>query len=496
MAQHLRDLSKPEAAAAFPVQTPGGGDPNRSVVMTVLRHELRQLKGSFRFKASAFLLVSLMTLAAMSSAGRYRSEIREQSRAADGYARQLAAATVDQAAEMLHPAMRPPWRLALAVDGGQAGTPNIYSLALSALVTPRLWRLHSGNYRLPDAEPLDWMFVIRVVLPLCAVLLGYSAVCGERRAGTLQLLLSYPVSSRKVFLGKFLALWSCLATPFTAGAFLSLLIAAGLGIPFQAQDLTKALAVALLGLWAAAFFVLVTLLVSSLAGDSSTSLSILAWLWVTAVIVVPAVSGLLAHPLRPIPSEEESGREMRLIDQRIAHEYAGREGHWRPPEWASADGFAWEWASAEAENRRSAQQEEVRRRILRRKLGQARLARALASLSPAYLIEDLAERLTGAGLWRDQSFLEQAWVFRSVLASRLRSLDARDPDSPHILFFSGYLSQRPLAPDAIGRFAFRERAVRQGLAGARAVLALFAVETLTLAAAALYSFSRCEVNEP
>ncbi|HEX9943024.1 MAG TPA: ABC transporter permease subunit [Thermoanaerobaculia bacterium] len=472
----------------------GSGAANR-VVATILLHEVRLLTGTFRFYASAFLLVSLLVLAAVTAAARYRGESLEQEAVTDEYAARLAGATVDQVVEILHPAIRSPWRLALVVDGGQAATPDAYGQALSALVAPRLWRIHSGNHRLPGSEPLDWMFVIRVVLPFSAFLLGYNAVCGEHRAGTLKLLLSYPVPRWKIFTGKLLAIWSCLAAPFLAGAALSLLIATGLGgVPLHSQDLIKAGLLALLGLWAAAFFTLVALLVRSLARDSSTSLSVLAWLWVTAVIVVPAVSGLLAHRLHPISAEGEIGQEMEAIDQRIAREYAGREGRWRPPQWATSDGFAWERSSAEAENRRFAFQEEVRRRAVQRKLGQTRLARNLASLSPTSLIQDLAERLTGSGLWRDESFLRQAWAFRSVLAEQVRALDARDPESPRILFFSGYVSKRPIKPGAIERFAFRERSVRQGLAAARPVLALLAFETLALAAASLYFFSRYDAG--
>lgn len=442
----------------------------------------------------AVLLVFMMVLAAVTSAARVRSERAAQADAMESYRRMLSTATLDQSVETLHLAVRPPWRLSLVVEGGQAATPDAYGQALSALVTPELWRTYSGNYRLPGSEPLDWAFAIRFVLSLGAFLLGYDAACGERRAGALKLLLSYAVRRWQVFTGKLLAIWSCLAAPFLAGAAASLLIARLGGIPFLAQDVAKAGLVVLLGLWAAAFFALIAVLVSSLARDSSTSLSILAWLWVTMVIVVPAVSGLLAHRFHPIPTEGEIGRENRAINQRIAREFAGREEHWRPREWAAADGFSWERVSAAAENRRAALQEVLRRHVLGAKLAQARLARELSSVSPASLTQDLAERLTGSGLWRDASFLEQAWAFRSALANRVRTLDAADPDSPHILFFSGYVSQRPLGREIIPSFVFHERLLGQGFRAAGPALALFLFETFALAAISLFFFSRCDAG--
>lgn len=465
------------------------------VIVTVFWNEIRQLTGGLRFRVSAILLVTVMALAAVTAGVRYQDEILEQKAITDGYENEVEGRTLDRMAEILHPAVKPPWRLALVVDGGQTTTPDVYGQVLSALVAPEIRRTHSSNERLPSREPLDWMFAIRIVLPLAAFLLGYDAVCGERRPGTLKLLLSYPVSRWKVLAGKLLAVWSCVAAPLLAGAIVSLLLAAVPGrIPLTAGDVARAGMVLLLGLWAALFFSLTALLVSSLARDSSTSLSVLAWLWVAGVIVVPAVSNLLARRLRPISTEGETALRMKAVDQRIAREHAGREGRWRQPEWAAADGFAWERRSAAAANERFDLQEAIRRQGLRRKAGQARLARNLASLSPMSLIQDLAERLTGSGLGRDESFLEQAWRFRPVLWKRLAALDARDPASPHILFFSGYLSKRPVGAAGLPRFSFQERAVRQGLLDARLGLAAFALETAVLAVISIFVFSRYGVG--
>src|SRR4051812_3613463 len=403
MTENLQNQLTPEPGGAA---TPwlSGESPGSSVVMTILRKEVRHVIGSFRFQAAALLLVGLMALGAFTGGARFHNEALVRSAVADSYAAEIAGVTVDQVAEILHPAVKPPWRLAPVIDGGQAVTPNVYAQALSALVAPELRQIHSGNDRLPGREPLDWMFAIRVVLPLAAFLLGYDAVCGERRRGTLKLLLSYPLPRWKVMASKLLALWICLAVPFLAGAAVSLLLAFGpAGIPFQTGDLIRTGLMGLLGLWAAALFVLVAVLVSSWCRDSSASLSVLAWLWVTGAIVVPALSGLLAHRLRPILSEGEIAERMRALDQEITREYAGREGHWRLPEWAAADGFAWERASAAAEDRRAAAREEVHRRALQRKIGQARLARTLAWLSPMSLATDLGGRLAGSGLERDES---------------------------------------------------------------------------------------------
>ncbi|HEV7784944.1 MAG TPA: ABC transporter permease subunit, partial [Thermoanaerobaculia bacterium] len=493
MAERLKDLPLPETAGLALFWTSRSGAASLGTVAAILRHEVRQLTATFRFRALGFLVVLLMLLAAVTAAARYHGQELEQRGLADDHARELRGATVGQAAEILQPALKAPWRLSLVVDGGQSATPDVYNQALSPLVTPRLFRIHRGNERLPFSTPVDWSFVIRFALTFAAFLLGYDTVCGDRRAGTLKLVLTFPVSRWKVFAGKLLAIWSALAAPFLGAAGLSLIAARLGGIPFQEGDLAKAALVALVGLWVLLLSALVALLVSSLARDSSTSLGILVWLWVTAVLVVPAVGGLLARRLHSIPAEGEIARDMAAIDQRISREHAGRDRRWRPLQWAAADGFAWERASAEAETQRFVLREEVRRRVLQRKLGQARLAQALACLSPASLAGDVAERLAGTGLARDASFLDQAWTFRPVLGRWLSTLDAGDAASPHILFFSDYVSRRPLT-GPVPRFTFREETIGQGLAAARPSIAVLAGETLALAAVALFFFSRSGVS--
>lgn len=455
--------------------------PPRGAVATIARHEVNRLVASLRFRLVSVLLLALLILSAITAPEWYDRERRAQAAAAESYAASLRGVTVDGLAEVRHPALRPPWRLAFAVDGGQAATPDVYEQALSPLVAPELRRAERGNDRLPGSAPLDWMFAIRVVLSLAAFLLGHDAICGERQAGTLKLLMSHPIPRWQMLTAKLAALWGCLAVPFLAGAALSGALVFALGkVPLSAGDLAKAGLVVLLGLWAAAFFALVALAVSAAARTSSTSLSVLALLWVGAVVAVPALGHLLAHRLAPLPADAEVGRRLAAVQQRIARDHAGHEGRWRIPEWAAADGYAWERASARAETERRRLQDEVRWSMIGRMLEQARTARALASVSPALLIQDLGERLTGSGVWRDQAFLAQARAYRAVLEERVRKLDQADPASPHILFFQGYLSKRTVPPGTLPPFTFREVPVAHALANAGPSLALLLFETFLL----------------
>ncbi|HEX2224270.1 MAG TPA: ABC transporter permease subunit [Thermoanaerobaculia bacterium] len=457
----------------------------------IFLYEAGRILDQARFRALTLLILLLMTVAAFAFLSRYRAEAQEQEAVRGRYRQDLAAGTLGEAVALPHPALKPPWRLALFVEGGQQRSPDVYRQTLSPWSLSELSRTYEGNPRLPTPFALDWMFVLGVVLSLAAFVLGHDAVCGERRTGTLWLLLSYPVPRWKVLAGKWLAATACLVAVFCAGAAIGLLV-----VELAADELltagdfaTVALLTAL-GVWAVAFYVLTALLVSTLSRDAAASLTVLALLWITAVFFLPAAGGLLAYDLHPLPAPMETEGRIAQIQERIAREYGGREGNWRPPGWARADGYAWEKVSAQAQNRRHQLQEEVQWQVLEHKLAQARLSRRIANFSPTSLIQDIAERITGSGLERDRRFLQQARAFRAHLALKVRELDRRDPASPHILFIERYMSQRRADPEQIPSFLFREKPLPERLAEARALALLLGLETALLALAALISFQQ------
>ncbi|MCP4660201.1 MAG: ABC transporter permease subunit [bacterium] len=474
--------------------TGGAVTVGRGVLAIILVRELRLLAEDFRCHVSCLLIVSLMGFGALVYAARYRTELREYRAEIGRYSEELRQATVDQAAEVLHPAVKPPWRLAFLVDGGQQSAPNVYRQALSAWVEPELARGYGADERSRGPESLDWMFLLRVVLSLAAFALGYDAVCGARQRATLRMLLSYPVARWQILTAKFVAAWSCLALPFFCGAVVSLLILTGYGgLRFSAGELGRIGGVAVLSLWAMALFLLIAQLVSSLNRDSTRSLAMLALIWVMAVEVVPAASGLLAHGLRPTATDRAIERQMAEIRHRVETERGGP-GSWRGRSWAKADDYAWERISAQTQNLRYALQEKLRRAVLEHKLSQLELARNLSLLSPICLIQELAERLVGSGSGRDRSFLEDAWAFGDILAGRVRILDARDPHSPHVLYFTGYMSERPVDGGAFPRFSFRERSPGEGLRASVPHLLLLVLETATVLTGALYYFGRYDLG--
>jgi ABC-type transport system involved in multi-copper enzyme maturation permease subunit len=465
----------------------------RGGVGAISWHELYILTARPLWRVAAVALVGLLAASSWAAASRYRAELSEREHLRSLYREELEGLSVARAARYWFPALKPPWRLSFLVDGGQATALDAYRQQLDPREVPRLSRTFSRNDRLPRSPPLDWLLVLRLVLSLLAFGLCFDRVCRERETGTLKLLLSYPVPRWRVLAGKFVAAWSCLAGPLLLGA------AGGFGWMSRGETWSREELVEIGGtlslvLWALALFVGLALLVSALVRLAADSLNVLLLLWIALVLMAPAVAVFAAQRLRPVSQQIQVDWRLQQAQRQITREYRGTDSRWRAPEFAVGDSFAWEKRSAEATSRLFQRQEKIRRQVLTAKLEQAELARDLAAVSPMFLIQGLAERLAGTGVARDRSFLEQAWRFREVLAETLRRQDARDPASSHILFFVDYMSQRPLVPSAMPRFVFREATVRQGLAAALPWMLLLALETVALAAAALWAFERYDVG--
>jgi ABC-2 family transporter protein len=453
----------------------------------VTSREVRELGASFRFRVTLVLTLSLMLLSAAAGVFRHRAETREFDRLAREHAAAVEGRELVDLLDFKHPVVKPPWKLALLSDGRQRWAPEVYLSTLNVWIDPELARHRDAKPGLDAREPLDWAFVIRVVLSMAAFLLGYDAVCGHRQRAALKMVLSYPVFRWQVVAAKLLAVWAAVAAPFVLGAAASLLLLSAYGgLRFSAAELAKAGLVLGLGLWASAFFAALAVWVSMRARDPARSLAILALLWVTAVVVVPGAGGLLAQAVRPLPTDQEVTRALLEIRTEVEAENGGP-GSFRRRGDATPSDYPAMRRTAVIQNQRYRRQEQARRRRIRDELAQVELARDLASVSPMFLVQDLAERLVGSGLARDRGFVEQAWSFGDRLAARVRELDDMDPESPRLWqdlelvdaqglyarFLPNHVSERPVGLADLPRFTFRERSPGEGLRAALPCIALF-----------------------
>jgi ABC-type transport system involved in multi-copper enzyme maturation permease subunit len=152
----------------------------------------------------------------------------------------------------------------------------------------------------------DLLYVIKVVLSLCAMLFAFDMICGEKEAGTLCQSLSSSLGRPILILGKWIGGFTSFVVP--------LFIAVLLGTTFVALQPTVALSPqdwARLGLfllssviYLAVFFSL-GLLISCLTHQASSALVVSLSVWTLLVFLIPNLGNILARELVEIPTVQQ-----------------------------------------------------------------------------------------------------------------------------------------------------------------------------------------------
>jgi ABC-2 type transport system permease protein len=167
------------------------------------------------------------------------------------------------------------------------------------------WKLLSGQF--------DLAFVLIYMFPLVIFAISFNMLSVERDQGTLRMLLSQPLTLRRLMLAKTLVragvviglavLVPALAVLVTRHAVLDMDVAA-----LGAFALWMALVVAYGVFWFA-----LSALVNSLGRASATNALLLIGTWVLLVLVVPVVLNLAVSNAHPAPSRTDLATQTRLV---------------------------------------------------------------------------------------------------------------------------------------------------------------------------------------
>jgi len=162
----------------------------------------------------------------------------------------------------------------------------------------------------------DMLFIIKVLLAVIALMFSFDAVCGEKEAGTLKLMLANNVPRAKIILGKLLGGVATLMVPFLVG------LAVGMGLlllnPRVGWKGSDWAAVGLIIIAAVVYLSLFTglgILISSRHRSSASSIMTSLFVWVLLILVIPNLSPYAASLIRPTQSRIKLNREIaRLTD--------------------------------------------------------------------------------------------------------------------------------------------------------------------------------------
>jgi ABC-type transport system involved in multi-copper enzyme maturation permease subunit len=161
----------------------------------------------------------------------------------------------------------------------------------------------SGNIVFSFFPTPDFLYVVKVVLSLVALLFGFDQVSREREQGTLKLMLSNHVSRARVLAGKWIGNILSLAIPFLLVVLLGItLLNFDPDISFSSNQLARLAFILFLTVLYIALFLSLGMLISTLTRKTASSVVALLFSWTLLVFIFPNIGTLLARQMVDVPS--------------------------------------------------------------------------------------------------------------------------------------------------------------------------------------------------
>jgi ABC-type transport system involved in multi-copper enzyme maturation permease subunit len=161
----------------------------------------------------------------------------------------------------------------------------------------------SGNIIFSFFPTPDFLYIVRVVLSLVALLFGFDQVSQEKEKGTLRLMLGNTISRAKILFGKWLGNFLSLAIPFMLVTLLGIVfLSLDPDIHFSSRHILKLLLILVMTLIYIAFFLSLGILISTLTKRAASSIVILLFIWALLVFIIPNLGTLLARQVVNVPS--------------------------------------------------------------------------------------------------------------------------------------------------------------------------------------------------
>lgn len=290
----LDELQKQDEAGERGPGAPGSAPrppAPRAVLRTLVMKEVHDLVLTMRFSVGSVLALGLAVMAAYVGSLDYNARL-------DSYQTKLKlnrdALGRTAVYSFLQPTVvRPPEPLSILHHGLEGRLGTDFGISLDEESTEATGE-NRGNEYLSIFSAVDLTVIVAVILGLLALLFTFDAVCGEREAGMLKLMMSYPLSRGQLLLSKYLGAWITLILPTAVACLLSLMV---MGIAAQvhwgARELVR---IALIFLFYALYLslmLLVGLVLSSFAQRASLALVSATFVWFFLVAIVPNLATMV-----------------------------------------------------------------------------------------------------------------------------------------------------------------------------------------------------------
>lgn len=282
----------------------------------------------------------------------------------------------------------------------------------------------SGNIIYSYFPAPDFLYVVRVVLSLVALLFGFDQVSREREQGTLKLVLGSSVSRAKVLAGKWIGNFLSLAVPFLLVTLLaSALLMLDSNVQFSAGQLGRLALILALSLFYLGFFLSLGILVSTLTKRAATSVVILLFAWSLLVFIIPNLGTLLARQFVSVPS-------VRALSEK-------RQQTWTREILLSMKDRDWEKHVRTISNENDQLEQDYRLKFERL----VRLSRNINRISPAASFLDASSEIAGTGIGEESRLKQEVVRYKDSIIDKIIA-DQRAGDKQYPAFT---YAPRPLA---------------------------------------------------
>lgn len=472
------------------------------MIRNIIGKEILQNLLSLRFMLSLLLIISLFATGGFMFVGKYRQESNDYWKDTNRNLSSLAEHTnhLYELVTCRQVVWRRPKPLSLCVEGFENTLPDRFSF------DPFTWDLPEvrsrSNFLLPHFSDIDWVFTISLIISFVALLLTYDSICGEKRSGTLRLMLAGSMPRHKILLGKYIGAMLTIGIPLLSGLMISLIVVVFYrAIYIDTGQWFKILTIVLLSFLYLSIFILSGIFISSLSHKPASSMVVLLLVWVGLVILIPSFGRIIAGTFHKIPARVDM--ESRLAEAIEQIRQNSRDGKYGPGagSWNSYNDnppAAAKYYDAQV-NARNAIMDEY----LRQMVAQANTGRYYTCISPAIIYQRASEAIAGVGVPRVANLCQQIKRYQESLKEYIRSKDAEDSDSLHLLFqFPSEwvaknwhaISHERVDFDNVPKFQERDLALGESLKLAIWDIGLLALFNLVFFAAAFVSFLRYDVR--
>ncbi|UCG59657.1 MAG: ABC transporter permease subunit [Phycisphaerales bacterium] len=473
------------------------------MIRQIIHKEILENLLSFRFILSLVLIILLFAASGFVFAGKYRQQssdywekTNENLASLSGQSRQL-----HRLAFYTQSVWRKPKPLILCCDGFEKSLPNRFTFDVFGSDLPEVEG--RGNFTLSHFSSIDWVFIISMILSFLALVFTYDSVSGEKEDGTLRQMLANTIPRYEVLLGKYLGVMLTIGIPLFIGLLVSLIIVVSSNVVvISGLDWLKILTIVLLSCLYLSIFILLGMFVSGRTTHAANSMVTLLLIWVVAVVLIPSFGRIISEVSGRAPNPADLERRLGEISAEM---------------WSNADKLFGKRAGSMSTDLSHPMNNPPARGRLKtaevnaknqarddhhnKMLAQAFTGRNLTCVSPTVIYQRASEAVAGTGISHCMNLRQQIKEYQASLKDYIRTKDAEDPNSLHLIFPDAgcaqawrTISHNPVDFATVPKFQERDRALGQSLQLAIWDIGLLVLFNLVFFAAAFVSFLRYDVR--